>query len=104
MCLQEVAINHPGLPGSAAMNQPEWLSALFLGYEAIYGIGSDLPDGLGANGRRRQFGNLILSRRPILQAFRHLLPWPAEPGVPSMQRVAVEAVIVRLPIPARRCA
>lgn len=90
LCLQEVAVNHRGLPGGAAMNQPEWLAGLFLGYEAAYGAGSDLPDGLGG---RRQFGNLILSRRPILQVFRHLLPWPAEEGVPSMQRVAVEAVI-----------
>jgi endonuclease/exonuclease/phosphatase family metal-dependent hydrolase len=90
LCLQEVAVNHPGLPGGAAMHQPEWLAGLFLGYESVYGVGSDLPDGLGG---RRQFGNLILSRRPILQVFRHLLPWPAEAGVPSMQRVAVEAVI-----------
>lgn len=90
LCLQEVAANHPGLPGGAAMNQPEWLAGLFLGYEAAYGAGSDLPDGLGG---RRQFGNLILSRRPILQVFRHLLPWPAEPGISSMQRVAVETVI-----------
>lgn len=90
LCLQEVAANHPGLPGGATMNQPEWLGGLFLGYESVYGVGSDLPDGLGG---RRQFGNLILSRRPLLQVFRHLLPWPAEAGVPSMQRVAVEVVI-----------
>jgi len=89
-CFQEVAINHPDLPGGAAMDQVEWLSGLFLGYEAVYGVGSDLPDGRGG---RRQFGNLILSRRPLLQVFRHLLPWPADPGVSSMQRVAVEAVI-----------
>jgi endonuclease/exonuclease/phosphatase family metal-dependent hydrolase len=90
LCLQEVAVNHPGLPGGAAMHQPEWLAGLFLGFESAYGAGSDLPDGLGG---RRQFGNLILSRRPLLQVFRHLLPWPAESGVPSMQRVALEAVI-----------
>jgi endonuclease/exonuclease/phosphatase family metal-dependent hydrolase len=90
LCFQEVAVNHPGLPGGAPMNQVEWLSGLFLGYETIYGVGSDLPDGLGG---RRQFGNLILSRRPVLQVFRHLLPWPVDAGVPSMQRVAVEAVI-----------
>lgn len=90
LCLQEVAVNHPGLPGGAPMHQPEWLAGLFLGYESIYGIASDLPDGLGG---RRQFGNLILSRRPILQVFRHLLPWPADPAVPSMQRAALEAVI-----------
>jgi endonuclease/exonuclease/phosphatase family metal-dependent hydrolase len=98
LCLQEVAVNHPGLPGGAAMNQAEWLAGLFLGYEAVYGAGSDLPDGLGG---RRQFGNLILSRRPLLQVFRHLLPWPAESGVPSMQRVAVEAVIDAPEFPGR---
>jgi endonuclease/exonuclease/phosphatase family metal-dependent hydrolase len=89
-CFQEVAVNHPDLPGGAAMNQVEWLAGLFLGFEAIYGVGSDLADGLGG---RRQFGNLILARLPILQAFRHLLPWPVDPDVPSMPRVAVEAVI-----------
>lgn len=93
LCFQEVAVNHPDLPGGAPMHQAEWLAGLFLGYEPVYGVGSDLPDGLGASGRRRQFGNLILSRRPILQVFRHLLPWPVDAGVPSMQRVAVEAVI-----------
>lgn len=90
LCLQEVAVNHPGLPGGAAEDQPARLRALFPEYEAIYGVGSDLTDGRGG---RRQFGELILSRLPILQAFRRLLPWPADPAAPSMQRVAVEAVV-----------
>ncbi|NWG32388.1 MAG: endonuclease/exonuclease/phosphatase family protein [Rhodocyclaceae bacterium] len=92
LCLQEVAVNHPALPGMPAgqLDQVAVLRGLFVGFEHAYGVGSDLPDGLGG---RRQFGNLILSRQPILQIFRHLLPWPAEPEKPSMQRVAVEAVI-----------
>ena len=90
MCLQEVAVHQPGLPGGADEEQPKRLAGLFPDHEAIYGIGSDLTDGAG---RRRQFGNLILSKLPILQAFRHLLPSPPDPGVPSMQRVAVEAVV-----------
>lgn len=90
LCLQEVAVNHPGLPGGAPMDQVAWLQGLFLGYESAYAIGSDLPDGQGG---RRQFGNLILSRLPILQVFRHQLPWPADPAVPSMPRAALEAVI-----------
>ncbi|MFN4148279.1 MAG: endonuclease/exonuclease/phosphatase family protein [Rhodocyclaceae bacterium] len=92
ICLQEVAVNHPDLPGmpADALDQVSLLGGLFLGYELAYGVGSDLPDGLGG---RRQFGNLILSRRPLLQIFRHLLPWPADPAVPSMPRVALEAVI-----------
>ena len=43
--------------------------------------------------RRRLFGNMILSRLPVLQVFRHLLPWPADPGVKSMQRMALEATL-----------
>lgn len=90
ICLQEVAVNHPGLPGGAAEDQAARLAALFPGYAAVFGAGSDLPDGAGG---RRLFGELILSRLPLLQVFRHLLPWPADPAVPSMQRVAVEAVV-----------
>jgi len=90
LCLQEVAVNHPGLPGGAAEDQPARLASLFPGFEAVYGVGSDLADGAGG---RRQFGELILSRLPVIQAFRHLLPWPSDPAVPSMQRAAVEVVV-----------
>lgn len=90
VCLQEVAVNHPGLPGGACGSQPETLAAMLPGFEAAYGIGSDLADGQGG---RRQFGQMILSRLPLVQVFRHLLPWPADPAVPSMQRVALEAVV-----------
>jgi len=90
ICLQEVAVRQPGLPGGADEDQPARLAAGLPGYEPIYGVGSDLTDGAGG---RRQFGNLILSRLRVLQAFRHLLPFPPDPAVPGMQRVAVEAVV-----------
>ena len=35
-------------------------------------------------GWRRRFGNIIFTCMPVLQVFRHLLPWPADPGVKSM--------------------
>lgn len=50
----------------------------------------DVADGEGG---RRRFGNMILSRLPVRQVFRHSLPWPADAGVPNMARVALEAVI-----------
>lgn len=91
ICLQEVAVHHPDLPGGGGdADQPADLAALLPGYAAIYGVGSDLPDGAGG---RRQFGNLILSRLAVQQVFRHSLPWPADALVPSMPRVAVEAVV-----------
>ena len=90
LCLQEVARNFPGLPGSAGEDQFAILEAALPGFTAVEGIATDV---LGDDGRRRQFGNLILTRRPVLQVFRHLLPWPADPAVPSMQRCAIEIVI-----------
>lgn len=90
LCVQEVARNYPGLPGSDGSDQFRQLAQLLPDYAGIEGIGTDVhaPDG-----KRRQFGNMIFTRLPVLQAFRHLLPWPADPLVPSMQRVAVEVVL-----------
>ncbi|HWR77064.1 MAG TPA: endonuclease/exonuclease/phosphatase family protein [Thiobacillus sp.] len=90
ICLQEVAVNFPGLPGSRGEDQVAELSAGLPGYTALYGVATDVPDGRGG---RSQFGNVIFSRLPVGQAWRHLLPWPAEPDTPSMQRVLVEAVV-----------
>ncbi len=90
ICLQEVAVNYPGLPGSQGENGMAELAARLPGYTSIYGAATDVPDGRGG---RSRFGNAIFSRLPIGQVWRHLLPWPAEPEAPSMQRVLVEAVV-----------
>jgi endonuclease/exonuclease/phosphatase family metal-dependent hydrolase len=93
LCLQEIADNFPDprLAGSAGENQFEAIAALLPGYTAHCGIAVDHP---GDAGRRRRFGNMILSRLPVRQVFRHLLPFPAEPGVNGMPRVALEACVV----------
>jgi len=90
VCLQEVAVNHPGLPGGAGMDQVALFGGLFTGFETAFGVASDLPDGLGG---RRLFGNMVISRHPILQVFRHALPFPPDPAVPAMARAALEVVI-----------
>ncbi|MGQ0580196.1 MAG: endonuclease/exonuclease/phosphatase family protein [Betaproteobacteria bacterium] len=90
LCLQEVAENFPALAGSQGENQVEELSRLLPRCSAHYGIATDVDDG---HGQRSRFGNLILSRLPVIQVFRHLLPWPPDPNVPSMQRIAVEATV-----------
>lgn len=90
ICLQEVARNFDTLAGSAGEDQFALLAAAFPGYTAIQGVAVDAP---GEGGGRRQFGNLLLSRLPLRQAWRHLLPWPADASHADMQRVAIEAVI-----------
>lgn len=90
LCLQEVAVNFPRLPGNDATDQPARLGEFLPGYRGFFAPGSDLPEGAGG---RSQFGNLIFSRLPVWQVFRHLLPWPADFSAPSMQRMALELVV-----------
>lgn len=90
LCLQEVSAGHQQLPGCDGGDQFEQLAARLPGYEPVAGVATDV---LGPDGRRRKFGNMLFSRLPVRQVFRHLLPWPAEAGVMSVQRVAVEATL-----------
>jgi endonuclease/exonuclease/phosphatase family metal-dependent hydrolase len=90
LCLQEIADNYPDprLGGSDGEDQFARLAGLLPEYTAIAGVAVDQP---GDSGRRRRFGNMILSRLPVLQVYRHLLPYPCDPGVPGMPRIALEA-------------
>lgn len=90
LCLQEVAANYPALAGSAGEDQVAALSALLPEYEPVFAAAVDAP---GGHGSRRRFGNMIFSRYPVRQVFRHSLPWPAHADTPSMPRIALEAVI-----------
>jgi endonuclease/exonuclease/phosphatase family metal-dependent hydrolase len=89
-CFQEVAAGCAALAGSSGEDQAELLAREFSGYRALYAWGVDVP---GAGDGRSRFGNLVLSRLPVQRVLRHSLPWPADPGTPSMPRVALEAVI-----------
>jgi endonuclease/exonuclease/phosphatase family metal-dependent hydrolase len=89
ICLQELAANFPGLPGSKGEDQPHTLMHALPEYEGCLVSGVDLP---APNGRRSRFGNAILSRLPVGRVLRHSLPWPPSEG-PSMPRTAVEAVV-----------
>ena len=90
ICLQEVAENFASLAGSGGESQVEALARELPGRELAWGFGVDVAGGEAA---RRRFGNLIVSRLPLGRVLRHSLPWPADPAVPSMPRVAVEATI-----------
>ena len=92
LCLQEVANNFPDprLPGSRGENQFSELSRLLRGYQPVPGVAVDVP---AEEGGRRHFGNMIFSRYPVGQVFRHLLPYPVDPGVNGMPRIALEAVV-----------
>ena len=92
LCLQEIADNYPEprLRGSSGEDQFARIGELLPGYSIVPGVAVDQP---AENGRRRRFGNLIASRLPLLQVYRYLLPYPLDPGVPGMPRIAIEAVV-----------
>ncbi|TKC90227.1 endonuclease [Trinickia terrae] len=92
LCLQEITRGFGVLPGGPSSDQFAELAAALPGFTVIEAIGADLPP-LAPSAPRRQFGNAIATRLPVAQVFRHALPWPADPAAPSMQRVALEAVL-----------
>ena len=91
VCLQELSQYMPDIDGGREIDQIAELQSLFSSYEAAFGPALDRAG--GAAGRRRRFGNLILSRLPVLQVFLHALPQPADPTVKHMPRQATEVVI-----------
>lgn len=88
ICLQEVARCWPGLKGqSLPEDAPARLIEALPGYQGVYFPCLERGDGRGG---LVGFGNMILSRLPLGQVFRHLLPAPSDPAVPSMQRGCLE--------------
>ncbi len=90
LCLQEVTRGYADLRGEPGQDQVAELAALLPGYRILYAPGVDR---YAADGSPRQFGNLIATRLPVCEVFRRTLPWPADPSVPSMPRVALEATV-----------
>ena len=92
LCLQEIADNFPDprLAANDDRDQFAQIASMLPGYTCVPGIAVDQP---GDDGRRRRFGNMILSRLPVRQVYRWLLPFPHEKGKPGMPRIAIEAVI-----------
>ncbi len=83
---------------SRMSDQAAEFAALFPEHHWVYGPGMDMDASIRGDGgrlvtRRRQFGNMVLSRAPILAARNHLLPKMALEEKLSLQRAAQEAVI-----------
>lgn len=91
ICLQEVSSGYTDMPGCDGADQFAQLALAFAGHVPVVGLACDTA-GEG-DGPRRRFGNMILSRYPVLQVLRHALPWPLDAAVMSMQRIALEATL-----------
>ena len=88
LCLQEISQGFA--PATADADQVAELASLFPDHTPVFGPAVEMA---GEGGRMRAFGNLILSRLPVLRIERHLLPWPVAEGVRSMRRQAVSVLV-----------
>lgn len=90
ICLQEVTDGFPAPDGSPGIDQFVALATSLPSYQAHIALALDVA---APDGTRRRLGCITLSRFPVLQALRHSLPWPNDPAVPSMPRVALELTL-----------
>ena len=90
ICLQEVSDGFDDLEASIGENQFQVVSDLLPGYSAVEGIAVDLPK---ADGGRRRFGNMILSRLPVGRIIRHALPWEPDAATRNMPRTLLEVEV-----------
>lgn len=91
LCLQEVAVDFPGLDGGVPSDQAAAVAQLLPDHEVIFTPAADYGCARGAP--RARFGNLVATRLPALLVEPHLLPLLAEAGTPSVRR-ACTAVLV----------
>ncbi len=86
ICLQEVECRGRE---SAEKDQFAAIRDLFPSHAGIDGASVQRTAGDG----EYRFGNILLSRLPVLSVFRHHLPWPATPGIRHMPRQAIEVTV-----------
>lgn len=87
-CFQEVSDNFVSLDGGA--DQSAELAALLPDYRPVFRPSVETIDG---EGRSHRFGNMTLSRLPVLQTASHLLPWAHNDVPRSMRRSALEVTV-----------
>lgn len=104
IALQEVETH---VPRSGNVHQAHEIAARLDHMHWVYGPGIDLDASEVVDGkpvhRRRQFGNMVLSRWPILSSINHSLPKIALHGIFHLQRTLVETVIDAPGGPLRFC-
>ncbi|MCY4051671.1 MAG: endonuclease/exonuclease/phosphatase family protein [Gammaproteobacteria bacterium] len=85
-------------------DQMAFFADYFPNHYSVYGPGVDIhiQESTSQENRRRQFGNMILSKYPIEYTRNHLLPKRSSIGQPlSIQRTALEATLLVNAIPIR---
>jgi endonuclease/exonuclease/phosphatase family metal-dependent hydrolase len=87
-CFQEISANFARYGGGS--DQGAELAALLPGYLPVFRPAIETVDRAGGLHR---FGNMTLSRLPVVQINNHILPWPGAGSVRSMRRHALEVTV-----------
>ncbi|CAN5397482.1 endonuclease/exonuclease/phosphatase family protein [soil metagenome] len=87
-CFQEVSDNFANL--DSGVDQSAKLASLLPGYVPVFRPAIETIDG---DGQMHRFGNMTLSRLPVVQISNHLLPWPGASDVRSMRRHALDVTV-----------
>jgi endonuclease/exonuclease/phosphatase family metal-dependent hydrolase len=87
-CFQEVSDNFINLDDGA--DQSAQLAELLPDHRPVFRPAIETIDKAG---RTHRFGNMTLSRLPVLQIANHLLPWPGAAATRSMRRHALEVTV-----------
>ncbi|MGO4511197.1 hypothetical protein CT676_16070 [Bradyrhizobium sp. MOS001] len=87
-CFQEVSSNFAKYDGGG--DQSAELAALLPGHLPIFRPAIETVDQAG---QLHRFGNMTLSRLPVVQINNHILPWPGAGSVRSMRRHALEVTV-----------
>jgi endonuclease/exonuclease/phosphatase family metal-dependent hydrolase len=87
-CFQEVSDDFSRLDGG--IDQSEKLAALLPDHRAVFRPAVETVD---SEGKIHRFGNMTLSRLPVLQVANHLLPWAHDEVPRSMRRSALEVTV-----------
>jgi endonuclease/exonuclease/phosphatase family metal-dependent hydrolase len=87
-CFQEVSDNFAALDGGE--DQSAVLAKLLPDHRPVFRAAVETID---SEGRVHRFGNMTLSRLPVLQVASHLLPWPGANAVRSMRRQALDVTV-----------
>jgi endonuclease/exonuclease/phosphatase family metal-dependent hydrolase len=87
-CFQEVSEGFASLDGG--IDQSAQLATSLPDHHAVFRPAVETID---SQGKSHRFGNMTLSRLPILQVASHLLPWPQDSSVRSMRRQALEVSV-----------
>ena len=98
ICLQEVSINCQLVDGTRP-NQVDELSNIFSDYLPFYGPAYDIQS--KDSNDREQYGNLILSRLPVLSSFNHMLPQTVNSSFRQMPRQLSEITVQTALFPLR---